>query len=176
VPAALGLCLVAPALVSRVFGAEFGGGAAPLRMLALALVPMFMNAVLLHALIAGGQARVLPRLTAVRLTLAVALAAALVPALGATGGAAGFVLSEVALMLAAARACAAHGAPVSVAGLLGAAACASVPMTAAVLLAEQGPVAAAAMGVATYLATLGTALWLSPRLRRLSGGAQVGYP
>jgi O-antigen/teichoic acid export membrane protein len=102
VPAALGVFLVAPAVVPRVFGAEFSGGAAPLRVLALALVPMFMNAVMLHALVAGGHAHVLPRLTAVRLTLALALAAALAAAIGATGGAGGFVLSEVALMLGAA--------------------------------------------------------------------------
>jgi hypothetical protein len=46
----------------------------------------------------------------------------------------------------------------------------------ALLLADRGPAGAAAVGVATYLATLGAAFRLSPRLRRFSGGAEVGYP
>jgi O-antigen/teichoic acid export membrane protein len=176
VPAALGLFLLAPGLVPRVFGPEFAGGAGPLRLLALGLVPMFMNAVLLHALIAAGHSGVLPRLSALRLALAAALAAALVPSFGAVGGAAGFALSEVALMLVAVRACASHGAPVPLAGLLAAAACVSIPMAIALVLVEWSPVGAAILGAATYGATLAAALRASPRLRRFSGGAEVGYP
>jgi O-antigen/teichoic acid export membrane protein len=176
VPAALGLLLLAPGLVPRVFGAAFAGGAAPLRVLALALVPMFMNAILFHALIAGGHAQAVPRLTAVRLALALALAAALVPAFGVPGGAAGFAASELLLMLGAARACASRGVRVPLVRLLLAAACASIPMAAALLLSSHGPVAGAAVGAATYFATLFLAWRFSKGLLRLTAVAEVGYP
>jgi O-antigen/teichoic acid export membrane protein len=176
VPAALGLVLVAPGLVPRVFGPEFAGSAAPLQVLALALAPMFMNGVLLHSLIAAGHARVLPRLTALRVALAMACAAFLVPAFGAGGGAAGFVASELLLLVLAARACASRGMRVPVLGLLLSAAGVSVPMAAALLLAQRRPVEAAILGLATYAATLAIALRLSPRFRRFSTGAEVGYP
>jgi len=176
VPAALGLALVAPGLVPRVFGAEFAGGAAPLRILAAALVPMFINAALLHALVAAGHAQALPRLTAVRVALAVSLAAALVPAFGASGGALGLVASELGLMALAARACASRGIAVPLAGLLGGAACASLPMAAVVVFLYERPFGAAILGASIYAATLAAAFLLSPRLRRFSAGVRVGYP
>jgi hypothetical protein len=49
-------------------------------------------------------------------------------------------------------------------------------MAAALLLAERRPEEAAILGVVTYAATLGAAFRLSPRLRRFSTGAEVGYP
>lgn len=176
VPAALGLALVAPGLVPRVFGSEFADGAAPLRILAIALVPMFMNAVLLHTLVAGGHAEALPRLTGLRMALAVALAAILVPAFGASGAAAGLVASELALMALTARASGSRGISVPLVGLLAGAACASLPMAAAVLVAQRSPVGAALLGAAVYATTLAAAFLLSPRLRRFSTGPGVGYP
>jgi O-antigen/teichoic acid export membrane protein len=176
VPAALGLALLAPGLVPRVFGAAFAVGAGPLRLLALALVPMFMNAVLMHALVAAGHARVLPRLTAVRVGVALALAAALVPAFGVAGAAAGFVASEATLLALVCHTSARLGLAVPVPGLLWRAACASLPMGAAVALSQAGPAGAALLGATIYALTLAAALRLSPGLRRLYAGAGVGYP
>ena len=65
-----------------------------------------MNAVLLHALIAAGRPRRVPALTALRVAAAAVLALALIPRLGATGAAWGFVASEFLLLWAASRACA----------------------------------------------------------------------
>ena len=45
-PAAIGLALVAQGVVGLLFGAAYADGAAPLRVLAIALLPLFMNALL----------------------------------------------------------------------------------------------------------------------------------
>jgi hypothetical protein len=79
-------------------------------------------------------------------------------------------------MLGAARTCAVHGIAVPLARLVVAAGCASIPMAAALLLVNRGPVATATVGAVTYGATLLLAWRLSPSLRRLTGGAEVGYP
>jgi O-antigen/teichoic acid export membrane protein len=176
VPAATGIALVAPGLVPRVFGAAYAGGATPLRVLALAVVPMFLNTVLLHVLVAWGKAGVLPGLTAARLLLAAALAAILIPPFGVLGAALGLALAETALTLLAARACAKGGIPVRLTSLLALAAAASIPMAVATALRHPEPVQAALLGAAVYAATLAAAVLCWPRLRRLSIGAGLGYP
>lgn len=176
VPAALGLALLAPSLVPLVFGAAFGGGAGPLRLLALALAPMFVNAALMHALVAAGQARLLPRLTAVRVTTALVLALPLVTAFGPSGGAAGFLVSEGVLLVLVSRAASRLSFPVPVASLLLRAAGASLPMLAVVALCQAGPVLAALLGAAVYGLTLGVLLRFRPAFRRPSAAARLGYP
>jgi len=86
-PAAVGLVLVARPLAEALLGAgyvpsDYAAVAAGLRVMALALPAMFLNAVVFAALIAAGRASWLPRLTAARVALAFALAIVLVPALG----------------------------------------------------------------------------------------------
>jgi O-antigen/teichoic acid export membrane protein len=174
VPGAVGLLLVAPGVVA-LLGESYRGAAEPLRVLALALVPLFMNTVLLHALIAAGHARTLPRLTAVRVGLAAVLAVSLIPPFGAMGAAAGFLLSEAMLTVLAARACLAAGFPVPVARPLARAAALAVPMTVVVALAGSSLARGVALGVATYLATL-AAIWrakpeLVPLLPRPRAGS-----
>ena len=130
----------------------------------LALVPLFMNTVLLHALIAAGHAGTLPRLTGVRVGLAAVLAVALIPPFGAMGAATGFLLSETLLTFVAARACAKVGFAVPVSGPLARAAALTLPMAAVVVLAGRGLAVSVALGVATYTATL-AAIWrLKPEL------------
>jgi O-antigen/teichoic acid export membrane protein len=165
VPAAAGLALAGPGLVVFLLGDAFGPAAAPLRILALALPALFMNAILLHALIAAGRATWLPRLTAVRLVIAFALALVLIPRLGATGAAAGLVAAEAALLVLASRACAEAGFPVSVARPLALACLASLPMAAAVAAVASGPLAAVAVGVTVYAATLALARRLALHVR-----------
>lgn len=164
VPAAAGMALVAPQLVSRLFGAAFAPAAAPLRVLAPAVVVLFLNTLLLHALIAVGKADRLPRITALRVMAAVALALALVPALGGVGAAAGFLFSELLLLGLAARACAAARFEVPLAGPIAVASLASIPMGVAVVLAGAGLFQSVVLGALTYGVTL-AAIWrLSPWL------------
>jgi O-antigen/teichoic acid export membrane protein len=174
-PAAVGLALVAPALVPLVFGAEYAPAALWVRILAVALVPLFMNGLLAWALIAAGRASLPPRLLGARIAVAFAFALALVPRYGATGAAAGFVLAEVALLVLGARACAGIGFAVPVAAPVAFALLASVPMALAVSgLAASVPLAVA-VGVVTYAATLAASWWLFPaQARRLVAVTQPG--
>ncbi len=103
-PASLGLALVAPALTQTLYGAAYAPSAATLAVLAFGLVPLFLNGLYTHGLIAAEQARLLPRLTALRVALATVLAAVLVPVAGGPGAALGFALSEAALLVLGARA------------------------------------------------------------------------
>lgn len=169
-PAAVGLFVVAPALVPFILDAEFAPAAVWLRILAVALVPLFINGLLSWALIAAGRASWLPRLVASRIAVAFVLALVLVPRFGATGAAAGFVASEVFLMFLGWRACtgARFGVPVARPVLFSLAA--TVPMALAVWGVRDNLPLALAVGGVTYGATL-AALWqlLPGPVRRLLG-------
>ena len=162
-PAAAGLILVAPGLVT-VLGGDFAPAIAPLRVLAPVLLALFMNTVLLHALVAAGRASRLPVLTAVRVAAAALLALVLIPPLGATGAAAGFLLAELLLLVLAARACGAAGFEVPVVGSLFAALAVTLPMVVVVAVAGAGPIPSIVVGVLTYALTLVVARRLAPRL------------
>ncbi len=172
VPGALGLCLLAPGLAGFL-GAGYEQAALPLRILAPALVALFMNTVLLHALIAVGRAEALPRLTAVRVAAAVVFALVLVPRFGVAGAAVGFLGSELLLGALAWRACALARFAVPLAKPLGLALFASLPMTLAVARFGGRPVAAALLGAAIYGVTLMAAWRLAPSrmLRFLDEGS-----
>jgi O-antigen/teichoic acid export membrane protein len=172
VPGALGLCLLAPGLAS-LLGPGYEQAALPLRILAPALVALFMNTVLLHALIAVGRAEALPRLTAARVVAAVVFAVLLVPRFGVAGAAVGFLASELLLGALAWRACAIARFAVPLAKPLGLALCASLPMTLAVARFGGRPVAAALLGAGIYAATLIAAWRLAPGrvLRYLDEGS-----
>jgi len=162
-PAAAGVVLVAPGLV-KVLGGGYAPAAGPLRVLGPALLAMFMNTILLHALMAAGRARLLPVLTAWRVGAAALLAAALIPRFGATGAAAGFLAAELLLLVLAARACGAAGFEVPVARSLSAALGVTIPMAAAVAAAGTGFAGSIAVGIVTYTLTLAVARRLAPRL------------
>jgi O-antigen/teichoic acid export membrane protein len=161
VPGAAGLALLAPG-VSGLLGSAYAEAAAPLRVLAPALVALFMNTVLLHALIAVGRARTLPKLTALRVAAAAVFAFALVPRFGVTGAALGFLLSEVILGALAWRACAVARFAVPLVAPLGLAAAVSLPMAAAVASFGGGAVAAALLGALVYGATLALVWKVAP--------------
>lgn len=165
VPAAVGLALLAPGIVTLLFGADFAPAGGALRVLAVALLAIFVNNVLLHALIALGRAPLLPRLTAVRVGFAAVAALVLIPRFGITGAAWGFTLSELLLLPLAARACAREGFAVPVLRGVSLAAALSLPM--AVVLAALGRGAALVsigLGGLTYAATLFATWRLLPRL------------
>jgi O-antigen/teichoic acid export membrane protein len=164
VPAAAGLVLLAPWIVGRLFGPDYADAATPLRILAPALVPVFLNAVLFHCLIALGRGAALPRLTLVRLGVASLLAAALIPSFGPSGAAAGFLVAELTLLALVSRACRAERLEAPLASPLRTAALASVPMAAGALAARAEPLLALVVGVASYAAALAAASLLGPRL------------
>jgi O-antigen/teichoic acid export membrane protein len=178
-PSALGLAVVAPNLVGLLFGDAFAAAALPLRILALALAAVFLNAVLMHTLIATGRTSWLPRLTAARVTAAAVLGLVLIPTFGATGAAVGFFVAELLMLVLAARACAAARFGVPLARPLALGLGLSVPMalTVSTFLSRGGPVTSVALGVVIYAATLMVAWRIAPGLfqipRRSSAQGQV---
>lgn len=163
-PACLGLLLVAPEVLVLLGGPAFAGGALALCVMALALLPLFLNAVLLHSLIAAGRAGMLPRLTLVRVTLASVLAFVLVPPFGAMGGALGFLISEVVLLALAIRACAAVSFPVPVLKPILVGVVAALPMAAVVATAGGGLLVSVALGLVAYLLTLAVVWRFAPEI------------
>ncbi len=158
-PAAVGLALVAPALARALLGAGYHASAyatteTTLRILALALPALFMNGLLLSTLVAAGRGSWLPRLTAIRVTTALALALPLVNAAGATGAALGIGLAEWLLLLLAARACAAAAFEVELARPLAWGLAAAVPMALAVFGVRQNLLLAVPLGALVHGATV----------------------
>jgi len=148
---------LAPGLLRLLFGDDYGAATPSLRILAMALVPLFLNGLVVAALVAAGRADWLPRLTGVRVAVAAGLALVLVPAQGAVGAAVGFLASELLLLFLGTRACRAARLPVAVHGAVLRALVASLPMAAAVFFAPSLPVAVG-VGLVAYAATL-LVLW-----------------
>jgi O-antigen/teichoic acid export membrane protein len=170
-PAAVGLALVAPALVTAVFGAGYGPATPWLRVLAAAVPALFLNALATAALVAAGRAAVLPRITAARVGVAFAVALVAVPRFGVPGAAAGLVVAEWLLLALGARACAGASFAVPVARPLGWALVACAPMALAVSGVRERRVLAGAGGARSWAATLAAVAGLRPGLaRELLGG------
>lgn len=173
VPAAAGLALLAPGVL-RLLGADYAAAAPALRLLAPAVVALYANAVLLHALIAAGRAGWLPRLTAVRVGFAALVAVVAIPRWGVVGAAAGLLAAEALLLALSARACRLAAFSVPLWEPVAVAAAASLPMAAAVGAMDVGTVAAAGAGAAVYAATLALA-WAAARrpLMRVVGAEEA---
>ncbi|MCM2254858.1 MAG: oligosaccharide flippase family protein [Vicinamibacteria bacterium] len=155
VPCAAGLWLTAADLIPLLSGPGYEPAIVPMQVLALALPFLFMSHVRVHALLAAGHARVLPRLTALRLVSAAGLALVLSPRFGALGAAAGFLASEVLLLALAGRSGRASGFAVAITRPLLAGLVATAPMALCVAALPAGQaLAAAAAGAAVYAVTL----------------------
>lgn len=102
VPSAVGLALCAPAVLG-VLGPGFVEGAPALRVLSVALFLCFANAALFHVLIAASETAVIPRLTGLRVGVAVVLGGLLVPGFGLLGAALSFTAAELFLFAALVR-------------------------------------------------------------------------
>ena len=172
-PAAVGLALIAPALVTTVFGADYGAATPWLRVLAAGVPALFLNALATAALVAAGRAAVLPRITAIRVLVAFALALMVVPRFGVPGAAAGLVAAEWLLLALGIRACVAASFEVPVVRPLGWALLACVPMALAVSGVRESLVLSVAVGTLTWAATVAAAVRLRPGLaRELAGDAR----
>ena len=114
-------------------------------------------------MLALGRAPLLPKLTALRVALAIGFALAFVPRYGIVGAACGFSLSELLLTPAAALACARQGFAVPVGRALGLAFAVSLPMAVALVVGRFGAVTSIALGAGVYAATLYGVWRLAPR-------------
>lgn len=155
-PAAVGLALVAPAVARLLLGggydaAAYAGTHVPLRLLSLAVPALFLNGLLLSALVAAGRAAWLPRLTAGRVLVAAALAVPLVSGFGGAGASAGIAVAEWLLLLTASRAGRAAGFGVEVTRPLALALVATLPMALAVAAFRGELLVALPLGAAVQL-------------------------
>jgi O-antigen/teichoic acid export membrane protein len=170
-PAGVGLALVAGKLTILLLGggyspAGYAAAAGLLRTLSAAVPALFLNALLLAALIAAGRASWLPRITAARVALAFALAFWLVPLLGSRGAAIGLVVAEWGLLGLAAVACRRASFAVPVLRPLTWALVACVPMAAAVSGVRGNLAFALPIGLLSFAATLAAAWILLPGAAR----------
>jgi O-antigen/teichoic acid export membrane protein len=170
-PAGVGLALVAGQAAVVLLGsgyppAGYAAAASLLRVLSAAVPALFLNALVVAALIAGGHASWLPRITAARVALAFALAFALVPALGPRGAALGLVAAEWTVLAAAAVACRKASFPVPVLRPLAGALLACVPMALAVSGVRSSLALAVPVGFLSFAATLAVAWLLLPGVAR----------
>jgi O-antigen/teichoic acid export membrane protein len=156
-PAAVGLALVAGGVARLLYGDAYAEAARPLGLLALAIVPLFMNALLSWALLARGRAAWLPRLTAFRVVVALALALALVPRMGSVGAAAGLAAAEWLLLVLGGLACRSARFGVEVARPVGWSLAACVPMALAVGGVRESLALALPIGALSWAATLAAA-------------------
>jgi hypothetical protein len=106
----------------------------------------------------------MPLLTGLRVGAALLLAFVLVPALGELGAAAGFLTSELVLLLLASRACAAARFEVPLAAPLLRALGVSLPMAGVVALLGAGLITSVGVGALVYVVTLALTWRLAPQL------------
>jgi O-antigen/teichoic acid export membrane protein len=174
-PAAVGLALVATSVVALLYGSEYAAAGAPLLVLAAGLLPLFMNALVSWAIVARGHAAWLPRLTALRVVAAAALAFALVPRLGAVGAAVGLAAAEWLLLALGWLACRRASFPVAVLRPVGWALAACVPMALAVSGVRGSLALAVPVGGLSWAAALAVAFRFRPALARELFG-ELRYP
>jgi PST family polysaccharide transporter len=93
------LFALSDAVIGLVYGSAFTESAVPLSILALGLLPLFVNALTTHLLVAAGRNRRLIGSMLVRLCIGVLVDLVLVPTMGASGAAVGVASAEWGLML-----------------------------------------------------------------------------
>jgi O-antigen/teichoic acid export membrane protein len=95
---AAAIWIAAPWLMPHLYGGDFSGAVRVVRILALSIVPAYVNYVLTHLLIARNQQVLSTVFVAAMLTLHGALAWVLIPQHGAAGPAISYVAAELVLM------------------------------------------------------------------------------
>jgi O-antigen/teichoic acid export membrane protein len=110
-PAGVGAALIADQILGTVFGDQFAGGVAAMRILAWYLPLAAIREMPVVALIAAGQERALLRVNALTALVNVILVVALVPSFGLVGAAAATAATEFIRLWLAARAAGRAGYP-----------------------------------------------------------------
>lgn len=98
VSVSLGMLLLAGPVLQLLYGGEYEPSAAVLQVLALACLPMYLNYLLTHALIAMDMPRLFALFTMIGLVVNVSANIALIPAMGIHGAAWATVATEVVLL------------------------------------------------------------------------------
>lgn len=96
-PVACGMFLLSDGIIQFLYGAGYAGSAEPLRILAWALVPIYVNALTTHLLVASRRGETLVALMLIRLGVGLVVDLALIPSLGPRGAALAVVSAEGAL-------------------------------------------------------------------------------
>jgi len=91
--------LVAPWIIPLLYTADYGASVRVFQVLALSLIPAFVNYTLTHYLVARNQQALMGAFTAVMLVLHATLSWYLIPRLGVVGPAISIVCAELLLML-----------------------------------------------------------------------------
>ncbi|MEJ7812196.1 MAG: flippase [Gemmatimonadaceae bacterium] len=139
-PIAVGGSLLAPKLMTSVFGASYEPAAGPLQLLIWSVPLCLLRDIPLVALMAAGRESRVLRLTAWATALNLLLNALLIPAYGMYGGAAATVMTEGARMVTAAAAARDEGWALAGASRYWRSAGASAVMAAVLLLAVPAPI------------------------------------
>jgi O-antigen/teichoic acid export membrane protein len=156
-PAGVGAALIADQILGTIFGEDFSGGIAALRILAWYLPLAAVREMPIVALIAAGHERVLLRVNTLTAVANVVLAVVAVPLFGLVGAAAATAVSEVVRLWLAARAVGRAGYPAIAWRGLWAPAAGAAAMAALVLLVRPGslwtavPLGALGYGLTTLL-------------------------
>jgi O-antigen/teichoic acid export membrane protein len=151
VPAAIGVLALAPELVALLLGEAFARAVTPVRLLALAIVPAFLNTFLLQSLLAAGHAAEMPRLMALRLAASLGLGLLAIPTFGAAGGAATAALAELVVLVRGRRVAARRGLPLGLGAALREAAAPAALMAIVLTALPASAPLAAALGLAAYV-------------------------
>lgn len=157
VPAAVSLFALAPQLVGLLLGEAFADAALPTRLLALAIVPAFVNAFVLQDLLAADRAREMPVLMALRLCISLVLGLLVIPAAGAPGAALTCAVAETLVLSRGLRLMRGTGLVPPLLAALREAARGALPLV-GLLLLWPGPLGLA-LGLAAY--AVGVARWRS---------------
>jgi O-antigen/teichoic acid export membrane protein len=94
--ALIGAVLLAPAAVNIVGGAGYGGAVVCVRILAIAIVPLWLVALSEHGLVAAGRENAVLVIAGVFLAVHIGLSLMFIPLLGKEGAALGTMITEVA--------------------------------------------------------------------------------
>ena len=149
-PVALAFGLLAEPIMRLAFGADFGDGAAALRLLAPVVVLLAVVTLCTSLIVSRLDPRVMVRLTAVMVTVNVALNVALIPPFDESGAAAAMLATEALFVVFAMRVASREVRGIDWASMFAAPAAAAAAMAAPLLLIGALPALALAAGLALY--------------------------
>lgn len=153
IPAAIGLCLRAPEVLS-LLGPGFIEAVPLLRITALTMALCFLNTAFFHILVAAERGSLIPKLTALRLGAGVVFALVLIPRFEGLGAAIGYAAAEGILLAFLART-ARTSVDFSLGRPVGAALLGALPMAFALWAGPRSLMISIPMAVVVFAATTG---------------------
>lgn len=155
IPMGVGGAILAPEIVTTVFGVEYGPAAAPLRLLIMAVAITMLGSNYRSGLVASDHQLVETRIIAASALLSVVLNLLLIPALGLVGAAGAFLASQALLLGLGYHAFRRHVLAETLLRHLSRPVAASLVMTLVVAATPRTPVLLPVVtGIVTYVATI----------------------